>query len=228
MERSKSLLPINNFLENQLRESEAKYRSLVEQIPAVTYIAALDNTSTTLYVSPQIVEISGYDPDDYMKDPGLWDKHIYPEDHDKVLAERISSRVSGRPFKAEYRVFEGKPLFLQGIVFNITELRSAEEERKKAEANLQKAYAELETKIKERTFKLAEREEFLSNIFDSIQDGLSILDKEMNIIRVNETMEKWYEHSMPLVGKKCYQAYHGIKVPCKTCPTCRTLESGIS
>jgi len=68
-------------------------------------------------------------------------------------------------------------------------------------------------------------EDFLSNIFSSIQDGISVLDEEMNIVRVNKAMEEWYAHAMPLVGKKCYQAYHCRNSPCEICPTIRTLKS---
>jgi DUF438 domain-containing protein len=39
-------------------------------------------------------------------------------------------------------------------------------------------------------------------------------------------MEKWYKHAMPLVGKKCYYAYHGRKERCKICPTYKTLQTG--
>jgi PAS domain S-box-containing protein len=71
-------------------------------------------------------------------------------------------------------------------------------------------------------------ERFLANIFDCIQDGISILDKDMTIIRVNSTMEKWYKHAMPLVGNKCYQAYHGRKEECDVCPTRNTFHTGRS
>jgi diguanylate cyclase (GGDEF)-like protein/PAS domain S-box-containing protein len=75
---------------------------------------------------------------------------------------------------------------------------------------------------------MAEDEKFLSEIFLSIQDGISVLDKDMKILRVNPTMENWYGHAMPLAGKKCYEAYHGRSSPCKVCPTARTLETGKS
>jgi PAS domain S-box-containing protein len=71
-----------------------------------------------------------------------------------------------------------------------------------------------------------ERERFLSDIFSSIQDGVSILDNERTIIRVNQAMERWYSHAMPLVGKKCYEAYHQRSSPCEICPTRKTLETG--
>lgn len=66
---------------------------------------------------------------------------------------------------------------------------------------------------------------FLSLIFSSIQDGISVLDTEMRIVRVNPAMEKWYSHAMPLVGKKCYEAYHSRQHACEVCPVMRTLRT---
>jgi PAS domain S-box-containing protein len=73
---------------------------------------------------------------------------------------------------------------------------------------------------------LQEREQFLSNIFESIQDGITILDSDLNIVRTNPTIERWYSHTMPLVGKKCFDAYHRADHPCETCPILQTLETG--
>lgn len=75
---------------------------------------------------------------------------------------------------------------------------------------------------------IQEQERFLSNIFASIQDGIGVLDTEMNIVRVNSTMERWFAHAMPLVGKKCYEAYHEREAPCEICPTMETLDTGES
>jgi len=71
-----------------------------------------------------------------------------------------------------------------------------------------------------------EGERFLSSIFMSIQDGISILDVDMTIVRVNATMEKWYSHAMPLVGKKCFEVYHDRSERCEICPTHKTLKTG--
>jgi len=73
---------------------------------------------------------------------------------------------------------------------------------------------------------LKERERFFSSIFESIQDGISILDKEMNIIQINPVLEKWYSHALPLIGKKCYEAYHSRNERCDVCPSYRTIKTG--
>ena len=70
-----------------------------------------------------------------------------------------------------------------------------------------------------------ESQKFLSSIFDSIQDGISILDRDLRIVRVNAIMEKWYAHRMPLVGKKCFEAYHGRMERCEICPTVEDRKS---
>jgi PAS domain S-box-containing protein len=73
---------------------------------------------------------------------------------------------------------------------------------------------------------ILEKERFMTSIFESIQDGISILDKNLNVIRVNAAMEKWYQHAMPLVGKRCFEVYHERHEPCEVCPTQRTLRTG--
>ncbi len=73
---------------------------------------------------------------------------------------------------------------------------------------------------------LREEESFISSVFNSIQDGISVLDNELTIVRVNPAMERWYAHQMPLIGKKCFIAYHGRSHACDACPTCRTMTTG--
>jgi two-component system cell cycle sensor histidine kinase/response regulator CckA len=70
-----------------------------------------------------------------------------------------------------------------------------------------------------------ERERFFTSVFESIQDGISILDKEMNIIQINPVMEKWYSYALPLIGKKCYEAYHSRNERCEVCPSYRTIKT---
>ena len=70
---------------------------------------------------------------------------------------------------------------------------------------------------------LGESESFLDRVLDAVQDGISILDRDLNIIRVNRIMDEWYPHMVPLPGKKCYFAYHGRSEPCEICPSMRAI-----
>ncbi len=132
--------------EEALRESEAKYRVLAEHIPAVTYIAALDEVSSKLYVSPQIESLLGYSPAEWRGDPNLYYRQLHPDDRERVLAQLAHSRASGEPFASEYRLLardgsprwfrdeavvmwdsSGKPKSLHGVMIDMTERKRAEE-----------------------------------------------------------------------------------------------------
>jgi len=73
---------------------------------------------------------------------------------------------------------------------------------------------------------LKQSQKFLESVLSSIQDGISVLDRNMNILHVNEVMRRWYRDTLPLEGKKCYQAYHGRNQPCSPCPSRRCLQTG--
>ncbi|NPA49826.1 MAG: PAS domain S-box protein [Thermodesulfobacteria bacterium] len=68
---------------------------------------------------------------------------------------------------------------------------------------------------------------FLENIFNGLRDGISILDRELNIVKVNYWMRQRYKHVLPLEGKKCYQAYQQQDFICPWCPSVRTLATGL-
>ncbi len=133
--------------EEALRKAETRYRSLVEQMPAVTYTAALDEISTITFISPQIELFLGFSPHVYSDNPNFWNQHLYPDDHDRVMKEIKHCHETGEPFVSEYRMIsktgeavwfrdeaiiinndDGTPLFLQGVIMNITERKRAEQE----------------------------------------------------------------------------------------------------
>lgn len=73
---------------------------------------------------------------------------------------------------------------------------------------------------------LEENRLFLRSIFNSIQDGISVLRPDLTILHVNNVMNEWYKENTPLEAKKCYEVYHNKDRPCEPCPTLRSLESG--
>jgi PAS domain S-box-containing protein len=80
---------------------------------------------------------------------------------------------------------------------------------------------------REQTFRaLHQSERVLENVFNSIQDGISFLDTDLNILRTNGVMKKWYAANLPLEGQKCYRCYHNNDSPCDPCPSLRCLQSG--
>jgi PAS domain S-box-containing protein len=73
---------------------------------------------------------------------------------------------------------------------------------------------------------LRESERFLQDVFDGVQDGISVLDPNLSITRVNKWIERMHHDEMPLIGKKCYEVYQKRRSPCPWCPSTKTLSTG--
>lgn len=149
-------LRVRRDMENSLRYSEAKYRTLVEQIPAITYTISLAAGVDFLYVSPQVETLLGFSPEAWRADAENWEKQIHPEDRERLLGEITYSLETGEPFATEYRLLaksgrvvwfrdearvvydpEGQFLFLQGLALDITERKHAEEALRETTHTLQ-------------------------------------------------------------------------------------------
>ncbi|MFW5916706.1 MAG: PAS domain S-box protein, partial [Bacteroidota bacterium] len=72
---------------------------------------------------------------------------------------------------------------------------------------------------------IKESKEFLDAILNSIQEGISLLNTDLTIRYTNPVMEEWYSENMPLVGKKCYKAYHDSSNSCHPCPSLRCMKT---
>jgi PAS domain S-box-containing protein len=126
--------------------TEAVYRALVEQIPAVVFMAYLDQGVGEAYVSPMIEHALGFTQEEWLEDPIRWYDHVHPEDRQRWSIEAAEMLVSGRPLRSEYRVIsrdgrviwfqceakivrhqDGRPWFFQGVGFDITERKRGEE-----------------------------------------------------------------------------------------------------
>jgi PAS domain S-box-containing protein len=141
--------------EEALRQAEIKYRTLVEQIPAITYMGKEEATSILTYVSPQIETMLGFTPAEWLTELRPWERQIHPEDYERVMAAGEHSRATGEPFDIEYRLFtrDGRTVWLhdqsywirddagrirsyQGVAFDITERKQAEEAHRLFERKL--------------------------------------------------------------------------------------------
>jgi PAS domain S-box-containing protein len=155
------------------KREEAKFRTLVENIPAVTFIAPLDESVPELYVSPQIEQMLGFSQKEWLEDPVLWHRQLHPEDSPRWNVEFATTCNAAVPFRSTYRFIakdgrvvwvhgsanmvrgaDGQLLFLQGVAFDITPIKDAEEA-------LRRLNAELDRRVQERTAALTEKTEEL-------------------------------------------------------------------
>lgn len=140
--------------EEELREAEARYRLLVEQLPLITYINVPDESRRWVYLSPQLEEILGYKPADWTSEYNNFVNALHPDDRERVITERAASSGKGR-IAIDYRLISkdgrtvwvrdeavvvrdlsGKPLYVQGYLLDISGEHEAEAERRRLEAEL--------------------------------------------------------------------------------------------
>jgi PAS domain S-box-containing protein len=136
--------------EARQRESEAKYRSLTEHLPTITYVHPLGERGTPLYVSPQVGAILGYAADEWLAKPNLFFQLVHQDDRERVSAEIAAAAAGARPLRCEYRMLsrdgrivwvhdqavtvrddDGRPLYVQGYLLDVSERRHAGEERER-------------------------------------------------------------------------------------------------
>jgi len=137
--------------EERLGETEAKYRTLVEQIPLATYINDVGLPIRTTYMSPQIEAMLGY-PVSAWLEPDFFPSVVHPDDRERVLAEGERTHTTGDDFRLEYRIVAAdgravwvldktmavrdatyRPIMLQGFIVDVTDGQTADESLRERE-----------------------------------------------------------------------------------------------
>ncbi|WP_292484278.1 histidine kinase dimerization/phosphoacceptor domain -containing protein, partial [Methanohalobium sp.] len=175
------------------------------------------------YVSNNIVDIYGYSVNDFSNDKLSYADIIHPDDIGRVKSEIEMYSENPDCFKFQHKPYRiitkngdirwvddrttikrndcGEITHYQGVILDITDRKIAEE-------------------------KLMENKKMLDDTFESIQDGISVIDTDFYVIRANSKMNEWYQVNTPLEGRKCYKVYHNNDKPCDYCPTSRALNTG--
>ena len=128
-------------------EVARRYRTLIEQLPLVVYVDALDAVSSNIFTSPQIEPVLGFGVDEWKTDTNLFARLLHPDDRERVLAAHAHTHETREPLSIEYRLIardgriiwlrdegvivlddHGKPLYLQGYLLDITREREAEQQ----------------------------------------------------------------------------------------------------
>lgn len=201
-----------------LLESDPDFKLLLNNIPAVVFKGYVDGSVD--FFDQKVEEMTGYPRIDFESRRRKWTELVLEEDFEEVKQAFIQGLRTDKSYVREYRIRNrqnkfiwiqersqivcdknGQVKYVSGIFFDITSRKQAEEA-------------------------LQEGERFLSSVFSSILDGISVIDLNFTIVQVNSTMEKWHNHAFPLVGKRCYEALYGRGEPCQPCPAHRTMLTG--
>ena len=172
---------VRRFLD-QLAAGGHDFRRLVEQLPVIVYTAELGEHGRWRYVSPQVEEILGYRPEEFVSDPGLWARLLHPEDRGRALEQETEDRLGRRDTApAEYRMCrrdgsvvwmhdeavleageDGVPIW-HGVLYDVSE-------RKEAEGELQRALSQqaVVARLGERALQNGDPEELMQIATESI------------------------------------------------------------
>jgi PAS domain S-box-containing protein len=186
----------------QVPNLEARYRALVEQIPAVVFMAYLDRGIGEAYVSPQIEAALGFSQEEWLEDPIRWYSHIHPDDKQRWSTEAAEMFLTGSPLRSAYRVVardgrviwfhceakmirkpDGEPWFIHGVGFDITDLKRTQEA-------------------------LQEERNVVSAILHTVGALVVVLDPEGRIIRFNRACEQTSGYFLAEVaGRKIWDLF---------------------
>ena len=178
-----------NHAQHRAPNFEARYKALLDQIPAVVFMAYLDEGTGEAYVSPQIEAALGFSQKEWLEDPVRWYQQVHPADKERWSVEAAQMFLSGEPLRSSYRVMardgrvvwfhcearlvrhdDGTPWFIHGVGFDITELKQVQEA-------------------------LQEERNVVSAIFDTVGALIVVLDREGRIVRFNRASEQMSGYS---------------------------------
>jgi PAS domain S-box-containing protein len=131
------------------KHAEARFRTLAEQLPLITYIDTPYSTDEAAsYVSPQVEDILGYTLEEWQSTQTFFVDHLHPDDSERVRAAQRAARESGTPLDIEYRFLAkdgrtvwlqdsytivrdetGRPWYAQGYALDVSARKQAEADR---------------------------------------------------------------------------------------------------
>ncbi len=218
--------------EAELRESEERFRGLIEKAPVAISIS---REGKTLYVNQKYLQVYGFPTSEELVGQPIFDQ--WAPDTREVVRERAEKRARGEAVPSEYEgtgqrkdgtrfpvhivvdrvTLPDGPAFI-AFLSDISERKRAEEERERLINDIQTALEKISRSQKE-----------WQDTFDSITDMISIHDRDFNVTRANKAFFSFL--GLPpdeVIGRKCHELmHHGAASPVASCPHQQTLRDGV-
>ena len=201
--------------EKALRESEGKYRLLVENQSDL--VVKVDLEGRFLFVSPSYCELFGKTEQELINHKFM--PLVHEDDRESTAKEM--EKLFDPPYTA---YMEQRAMTKDGWCWLGWMDTSILDEKGNVTAII--GVGRDITARKQVEQALQESERFLQKVFDAIQDGISVLDTDLKVIKTNRWMEQMYPSRSPIVGQVCFQVYQNRETPCPWCPSLRTIETG--
>ncbi|MHC4109984.1 MAG: PAS domain-containing protein [Planctomycetota bacterium] len=221
--------------EKALRESEEKYRCLTESLDELVYRAD-PNTFAATYVNSAVERFYGYSVEQWLEEPNLWEDLIHPDDRERVLAEFNEVHKELKSAVIEYRIINknkevrwvedhvswekdqrGKVVSMNGVLYDITERKRAEEEVKKFKEMTERAtfgcaVADLNGNLTYINESFAKMHGFAQA--ELIGKNLQIFHSDAQMKRVNQLNKRLVEKGEGLQGEEVWHVHRdGTEFP---------------
>jgi PAS domain S-box-containing protein len=190
------------------RRAEDTYRTVGAFLPEIAW--ETDATGRFLWTNQRGHELTGYSAEDVERGVNIA-QIVAPEDLSRLQANLAALFHGARGFAHEYKIRRKNGTTFPALVHTIPVVDDGKT------IGLRGILVDLET---------ARSQRLLQSVLDAIGDGICALDRDLNILHANKTLESWYPDTKVLVGKKCYAALHGRTKPCAQCPARRALATG--
>lgn len=197
----------SKLVESERLASAARFQAFVEQLGGMPYIGKLDSKGSHQYVSPKVENLLGFTPEQWCNDPELRIRQLHELDRTDVLNAITSTLSTQEPLSIDYRIHcndgsirwfhdeaqvvtdaNGKPLFLQGVVLDITDRKHAQEELERSHKELKKLISTLDTLREEEQKRLAqEMHDDLGQLLTAMKIDLSVLAQHLPRNGVKDT-----------------------------------------
>ncbi len=185
------------LIESERLESAARHLAFVEQLGGLQYIGNLDDRASNVYISHKIENLLGFTADEWCSDPDLRFRQLYQDDRHTVLTAIGAHLSSHEPLSIDYRMHGkdgslrwfhdesrivtgayGKPIFVQGVMFDITERKQAQQELERSHNELKNLIAALNGLREEEQKRLArEMHDDLGQLLAAMKMDLSDLQQ---------------------------------------------------
>lgn len=200
--------------EETLKESEKKYRQLVDTSMAGIYKTNLKGD--VIYVNKAIWELLEFDSPEDMKKDNILTRYKNPKDRENLI-ERLMKTGYVSNFGVDILTKSGKTLnvilsaslerdIILSMMIDVTEQRHAEKAVKDSGI-------------------------FLSSILEGIQDGMVVLDRDFRVLYANKTYSEQIGTSLDVKGRHCYSILYSREEPCflsgLECSVKKVFETGL-
>jgi PAS domain S-box-containing protein len=213
----------NILAENELKESEEKFRQLAEESPNMIFI---NQNRRVVYVNSTCEKLTHYKVSEFYHPDFNFLSLIDKKDHEKVMGN-FALHLKGQNVPAyEYKLiakdgsrldvifnsklidYKGEKAIL-GLVTDITERKKNERTLQISEKKLQKNLLELEA------------------IINALPGMVSVVDKDFKVLVANNEVAVRFGNSnlSEVIGKKCYSTRKGLDHPCPECGLMQAFET---